>query len=486
MILKVISNKLPVADVYMYMKTMKVSLLLLLLICASQFAAAFEIDPVVRAKNKAVVDQLLRENQDKYQGSRDMLVLPGLLADRKTKQITMQAESTGLTEGSPVEFFLIGETSGHAYESLAVSFAKPGDVQKALEFIGMRTGRPVDGRKCAFWPKGERVIITLSSPDSDKSLKPTRMETLVLDSRTKKSLPDCGLVFTGSLRLETPDSMGRTGLAVDIREPNSIASSYNAAETVMDVPFSWSQKSVYGNLLVNPAHILKPGGLLTIVLEPERRDGTKRVMDLKLAISVKTGAVARKLNDLEFHLIDQNDVELNTTFELNAALKLVDSINDRNQDPFVSVLLGDAVTVGAAAEVCGILSKIDTEKGIRIEPPTGGQLYYRAFVPNEQQRNRADRFAQPWELNLSFTNSNLQAVLSRIDQVWKDDKTEPDLKTTDFTVNTPQELQKILKDKGPGVPVIFVFTDPILTCGQLMSFVGPVQEAYPMIHVYVK
>ena len=231
---------------------------------------------------------------------------------------------------------------------------------------------------------------------------------------------------------------------------------------------------------------MKSGCPLTVSIEPQPREGTKRVLELRLDISVKPGTAGRKLDELEFHIKNSEGAELNESASLSAALKTFDSINGRNQDPFVTIRLDNAVTVEAAAQVCDILSKIDTEKGIRIEPPSSGQLYYRAFVPNEKQRNRADRFAQPWELSLSVTNSNIHGILSKIDQIWKTNKTEPDLKATDFTADTPQDFLKTLKEKGPGVPVIFVFADPAVSHGQLMSFIGPVQETHPMIHVYLK
>lgn len=449
-------------------------------------SATYEADPAIRNRNKARVDQIFKNNQEKYKGNSDMLVLPGLLADRREKRVSFLAEATGLSKGSPIEFFLVGEASGHGYESLAVSFATPGNVQKALEFIGMPAGRASDLRKCLFWPKGERVIMTFSSLDPDISLKPIRAEKLILDSRTKKTLPDCGLVFTGSITIEMPDRPGEKVLAADAREPNSIASTYNAFETVMDVPFSWSQKSAYGNILVNDDHLIKAGCFLEVIMEPEYRDGKKRIIDLRLETAARPDSQGTTIDDIDFHVTNTAGEELNKKPSLNAILKLFESINEEGRDPFVSVRLNDGITVRAASEICAILSKIDTEKGIRIEPPDNGHLYYRAFTPNEKMRKRADRFAQPLELGLSLTNSAVAAVLTKIQQVWKPNSIEPDLKSDDYPVNTPEELQKKLKEVGTDVPVIFVFADPGITYGQIMSYIRPVFESFPMIHVYVK
>ncbi|OGV63696.1 MAG: hypothetical protein A2283_13360 [Lentisphaerae bacterium RIFOXYA12_FULL_48_11] len=464
----------------------KMLLLVLLAFITRMAEATYEADPAIRARNKARVEQIFKSNQEKYKGNSDMLVLPGLIADRKAKHLSFLAESTGLSKGSPIEFFLVGENSGHAYEALSVSFASPGNVQKALEFIGMLAGRSSDLRKCLFWPKGERVITTFSSLDPDIPLKPIRAEKLVLDSRTKKTLPDCGLVFTGSIMIEMPDQPDKKVMAVDAREPNSIASTYNAFETVIDVPFSWSQKSAYGNILVNESHLIKAGCFMKVTMEPEYKDGKKRVIDLQLEMAIRPDSQGKTIDDIDFRVQTTAGEKLNKDFTLNTMLKLFDSLNNEGHDPFVAVRLPDGMTAKAASEICSILSKIDTEHGIRIEPPDNGHLYYRAFTPNEKMRNRADRFAQPLELGISITNAGVVAVLTKIQQVWKSNTVDPDLKADDYPVNTPEELQKKLKEIGTDIPVIFVFADPCVTYGQIMSYIRPVLESFPMIHVYVK
>ncbi|MFZ2410063.1 MAG: YdjY domain-containing protein, partial [Candidatus Methanoperedens sp.] len=260
------------------MNTLKKSFILFCLILIVRDAIGeYDPDLAIRARNKAAVDQILKENTEKYKNNPDMLVLPGLIADRKAQKVTLLAEATGLTKGSPVEFFLVSETSGHGYESLAVSFAMPGNLQKSLEFIGMKPGRTADAGKCAFWPKGERVIVTFKSKDPEQKDGSTRIETLVLDSRSQKPLPECGLVFTGSPLIQSPEKPGTNVFASDAREPGSLASTYNALETVLDVPFSWAQKTVYGNILANHSNTLKTGSLLEITFEPEYKDGKKRV-----------------------------------------------------------------------------------------------------------------------------------------------------------------------------------------------------------------
>ena len=448
--------------------------------------AAYEPDSAIRSNNQAVVDCSYAGNVKKFKDNPDMLVKPGLLADRKTRRVKMMVEATGMAEGSPIEFFLIGSASGHGYESLAISFSKPGDVQKALEFIGMKPGRPADIANCQFWPKGERVNVWFSPPANRVPSERLRMEDLVLDSRTKKPLPACGFVFTGAEMIESTEKPGLKAYCVDVREPCSIASTYNAPETVLDVPFAWSQKTVYGDILVNPAHVLKAGALLEVTFEPQNMDGSKRVMDLSLEISGVKGSPAASLADLEFRVTDSSGVALTSKPALNAALALFSSLNEKGRDPFVTVRFSDDVTIGAAHGVAQLLSKIDSDNGIRVEAPPPGQLFYRAFIPNEQNRTRSERISQPWELALSVSNSVVAAVLTKVDQIWKDDSIQPALKATEFAIRSPDELKKTLKDAGPGIPVIFVFADPLITVGALMRYMAPVRSDYPMIHVYVR
>ncbi len=460
--------------------------LVLFAITVLPMSAMYEADPAIRARNKNRVEQAFKNSREKHKDNSEMLVLPGLTADRRAKRISLFAESTGLSKGSPVEFFIVGETSGHGYEALAISFATPGNVHKALEFIGMPPGRTSDLRKNMFWPKGEHVFMTFESLDADTRLKPLRAEKLVLDSRTKKTLPEYGLVFTGGVMIEMPDQPGKKIMAVDAREPNSIASTYNAFETVMDVPFSWTQKSAYGNILVNEEHLIKAGCLLEVTIEPEYKDGKRRVIDLLLETAIRPGSQGKTIDDIDFHVKNSTGEELNSNLSLNGMLELFTTLNEQGRDPYVVVRLAESMTAGAASEVCAILSKIDTEKGIRIEPPDPGHLYYRAFTPNDKMRSRADRFTQPLELGLSVTDTGTAAVLTKITQIWKPNSIEPDLKPDDYPASTPEEFQKKLKEVGTDMPVIFVFADRSVTYGRIMSYIRPVFDSYPMIHVYIK
>ena len=187
--------------------------------------AAAETNAVLtpREMNKAAVQKEFETNTVAYGTNTDMLVRLGLLANRKEKWVRIMAEATALLPTSQSEFFLITENSGHDYEAIAISFAKPSDVHFALEFIGMKAGRPVNMEKYCFWPKGERVIATVTW-NAGKEMR-ARAESLVTNRKMGGPLPQDGFVFVGSVMRDPLDgSAGPKVYAADAFGPNCIAS----------------------------------------------------------------------------------------------------------------------------------------------------------------------------------------------------------------------------------------------------------------------
>lgn len=438
---------------------------------------------VTREKNKAVAEQEYRDRVAKEKNNPDLLVLPGLVADRKSRQVRFLAEATGVKAVDIVEFFLIGENSGHDYEAIAVSLAKPGDVHRALEFVGMKPGRPVVFSKLQLWPKGERVTATIAPRGATNS--PVRLEQTVLDRRSGKALAAGGFVFTGSVMADSTEKPGTQVYAADAFEPGSIAANYNEAQSVLDVPRQAPQKQVYESMFANPDHLFQAGQLLEVTMEPEYKDGRTRVLDLTLHITTPEGKSGAAANGLSFRLDDAAGKPVYAGAEMKELMRILSEFAASGRDPFVALRLGDSVSVSALRDLCRILDSINTENGIRIEPPGGNQLFYKAFIPNEVWRDRAGRMAQPWELRLELKDGKPAGVLTQVKEVWKDEQARPDLKPENVPVPTPADLQKALTERGPGLNVILVFAPPALTHGQLMEFVGPVLKTHPVIHVFV-
>jgi hypothetical protein len=426
------------------------------------------------------VEQAYRENLKKYNSDADILVLPGLVANRKTKKVVVDSEATGLKDDEILEFLLIAGNSGHGYEALAISYAKPSDIHKALVFIGMTPGKPVNADKLQFWPKGERVVVTFEC--KAKGFKPVRAESLALDSSTGKPFPETGFVFVGSEMTGTNKQV----YAADIGEPNSIMSTYNERTTVLDVPRQIAQGEFYGTYHPNPAIHLPTNVPLEVVLEPEYQDGTRRVLDLTLFIDAKSDAATQTIANLQFQVRDAEKKQLNVGTDLNSAVKLFSSLADEGRNPFVTIRFGNALTLQAIHDVSVILSSINTEKGIHVEPPPEDGLYFKAFMPNEKLRNRNTRIAQPWELHISRKDGKVSGTLTRVEETWKDGQARPDLKVTDYVLAAPDSALETIEKMGSEMPVLLVFAAPSLTFQELMGFVKPIRTKLPTVHVFME
>src|SRR5690606_20881817 len=111
-------------------------------------------DPVITEAIQAEVDATFKERQGTLGHDEDLLIRPGLIANRKLRTIQLEAWGTGLREPSPVEFW-ITTAAGKSYEALTVCAASAEDLKAAAEFIGMPEGRVTDRRHLWFQPRGE-------------------------------------------------------------------------------------------------------------------------------------------------------------------------------------------------------------------------------------------------------------------------------------------------------------------------------------------
>jgi hypothetical protein len=381
----------------------------------------------------------------------------------------------------------------------------------------MQAGRPVDVRNLRFWPKGERVFMTFA-PQKTGDWPPIRAERLVLDKRTNKTLPDTGFVFTGSYMADSPGNPGAKAYAADVLGPNAVATSYNEANSVFDVPRIANQSDVYDDQIVNPAHFLPTGGLARVILEPEYKGGKKRVEDLVLearplgeepaqreplralnpdtppaapgeTLAALPGDVApfrsNEINTLQYVLTSADGVVLTDRTDLNAVVRRFATLAENGHDAFVSLRFAGALPLRVVRQLAFLFSTMDSESGIRIEPPAEGQLYYKAFMPNERFRERAGRWAQPWELRLAAGPTGVSGTLHQIREK-EGQGGRPDLDVIPHDVPGPDALRKALDQHGPGLPVILVFAPSGLRYGALVKFIQPALRTHGTIHVFLE
>lgn len=424
----------------------------------------------------------------------NVLLRPGLIADRTSRTVRLSAESTELDRNDPVEFLLITIDSGKDYEALAVSFASAADIHQALEFIGLKPGLCVNQATLRFWPKGDRVRVTFRYrnprvPDTPrpepnrhspepKAFIEVQAEQLVLDSRTGKTLPETGFVFTGSERVPAPGNGTGLVYSADAFSPGSIISIYNDPSTVLDVPRRTAQQEVYARQVPNPDLGLPPGILVEVLLEPFYRDNLPHRSDYILAVAPGKDA------EPVYSLTDAAGQTVNSNRTLNGLLATLGRLTGPDQDVFVVLHPDDALPLKAMPTLAQVLGSLDTERGIRLEPPPAGHPYFKAFVPNEALRKRENRPAAAAELHIASSGSGTTGTLVLVEAKWNDDAAQATYKETRIPIPAPAALDPALAGQEYPPTIMLVFAPSSLTYGEFRTFVAPLLQRRMVLYVF--
>lgn len=440
---------------------------------------------------RAAAQAAYKTNLIKYKGNRDILVRPGLLADRKARRITVWGAAISLFKGDPIEFFLIPANSGKDYEALAVAFIRPSHLDEALRFIGMKPGRGVNFSLLRFWPKGERVIVTVdwdeppAGGDGKTKRRRVRIERLVLNKRTGRALPAIGLVYSGSYWWKDPKS-GRRVFAADVCDSKSIASTYNEPSTVLDVPFRARQGDVYDLFRGNPAYRFGKYQRIVLTIEPEYKDGKRRVRDLVLTARARSGRLARSLKDIAFSVADSDGSGIDAGDDsLAGVLAGLAKVVENGQDPFVSIRFGPRLSLQVVRQLCTLLAAVQAAGGMRIEPPPEGQLFFEAFLPPDNLRDRKQRVFQPWELHLAEDDGKIDATLIDIREDWKLD-TAPKISEKRYSIRGADQLAALLKKKtARRRRELLVYAPLEMSYGTLVSLLRPALDERPTVYIFL-
>ncbi len=89
-----------------------------------------------------------------------------------------------------------------AHETVVVFDAKPSDIHKALESLGLKPGKPAVGEDAK--PEGPEVQISLELPGVGGVARRVAMDRLLVDKKTGKQMPKIKWRFTGSV-MKQPD-----------------------------------------------------------------------------------------------------------------------------------------------------------------------------------------------------------------------------------------------------------------------------------------
>lgn len=478
---------------------LRLPLVALLFLTASSAQAQDDIPykskPRGHERSRQFAVSAYENNLKKHAGGTHLLVLPGLVADKKTRRVEVTVERSAVGRNAPCEFMVVGESSDHAYEALLIAFAKPSDVHRALRFIGTEPGESFDPASLRFWARGETFILTVTATNA----APIRLESLLMDRRTGKPLPEDGFMFVGSRRVPALDEPVRQVYAADEFQPKAIVSLFNSPHSVLEVPRSVSKDVIYQNTTVNPDYPWAEGALLTLVFEPANKDGFMRVKDLVLHVEARPGEGnpsaldVGRLAGLRFQLTEAETV-LNRQETLISVVESLAGLDRKKHDPFLVVRFAGNVGLDQAQALAEILSTLDREQGVRIEPPSAGQIYYRAFTPDRDLLNRAERLYHPWELSLSEKGGRVSGTLLRVESVWKEGASRSESEFAELPVASAADLRRELDaekerasktGKRAKPPVIMVFAPSRLSYSQLTTFLEPVLPTHKAIHIFL-
>lgn len=151
-----------------------------------------------------------------------------------------------------------------AHETIVVIEAKPSEVHKALESLGLKPGKPVMGGKDV--PQGPKVLLYLEVPSVDGSVKKIGMDKALIDSRTNKPFPkNTEWRFTGSVMSKPDPTKNETIYGADLS--GTLISIFPVTDqTVLQTNYSMEYEGIM-KLETNTQVLPPPGTVVKLVIE---------------------------------------------------------------------------------------------------------------------------------------------------------------------------------------------------------------------------
>lgn len=408
--------------------------------------------------------------------AQDRFERPGVTADKASGEIRIQAAGAQRTGDVPVEFLLIGPASGHAYEAIAVSSAKPSDIHAALEFIGLQPGRPCDSMRLQFWPEGPTVIACVRRADAAAgTTNDFPLESCVLDTQTRQPPAAEGFYFTGSARVPGLGPNGTEAYAADEMDPGSILPLFNLAGTVLDIPRMGGQGALYGRYAPNPDRAIAANQAVEIILRAAKdSDHLRPCVCVPVRVIHENGKILYRRAPAPGKTGDAE-----ATRQIWAAAA-------SNEMVYAQIEFAPDFPCGklrAAAET--IESWVESDL-LRIRAPAGQQLFYRAFKPDPSFRSRTERPAHPLELTLVKKEGAWSGIITAVIRERDSLTDEPVFRTESWAAATPEEAQRIFAEHGKILPVALVTAPADATYADLCAWLCPLRTTHPVVHVFVE
>lgn len=402
--------------------------------------------------------------------STNVQVWSGVIADREKREVRLLVEAVGHRLETIIEFLIAAPQSNRAYESALMSVAKPSDIVRALEWIGLPKGATIDGQQFRFWPQGERISATIRClNETSEAARP--LQSVIKDITPEKPLyGEAGLVFTGG-------TWKGNDCSVDHEQPCSVIALYNEEETLFDLPLLASKGVAYGRSVL--AAKMAYGDVLEVVIKPMLLpDGALRTTHLFLT--------AQPSDAKEPTLVCEDQkgqvIKKGTLTEVMTWMK---SLSEHGEDLFVTLTMSEEMTVAQAADLARLFDLLDG-KGIKLHGKTKEGLYPRAFLPQAAWRKREGRLPQPFEVYLPGVTNRL----TYIEEDWSGEGLEPKLTPKDYPFSDVSELPGLVKRVGDKdsqkVKLLFVFAPRNAPLKKIMPAVRALSERLPLVYIFAE
>ena len=318
--------------------------------------------------------------------------------------LTFSATATGVEKGTPIEFLFAGKDSDRDYETMFILDEPVETLCARLEKAGMPKGSAVSVRDCNLWPVGCRVAF---APAMDE----------FVETKWPEGVEPSELVYTGGTRNEKG--------ALDANEVQPLA--FCALYTIGQAPIL--HNALYHQGVVYGAHTAK------VTLEK----GTKKTFTLtwdentfpqRLAVTFAPGGASEQIRKIR-EVAAKGDVEV-----------LAD--------------LDPSLTVGEAQRVAKALAVVDSVH-VKINGRKPGRLFYRAFLPQDDWRDRQKRMAQPFELTIGAATNSFVFI----EEDWTVEGDDPKL--------TPKEIPYADAAKHERTDTCFIFAGRETKLERLMA-----------------
>ncbi len=417
------------------------------------------------------IDDDYRKNLDIFADDPMIQVGRGLLADKKHRYIDLLATATGAGPDTQIDTFIVSD-SGESGSALAITPVRPDEVQRALEFIGMTAGHPMDMSNTYYWPKGERVTITYYWNDAEAGRfnQSVRAEKLITDLNWNEHLPELGFRFVGPSK--------NTGAS-----PPSIliATTYNTQNSILEVPYIVDRRELAGRLVGSTEYRIDSGTKLRIRIRPEFATDQKRVYEFFVDISPGDGDDADRVSNLGVVLRSADESEV-ISGEFVTVYAYLEALTNDGKEPFLQLRFSDTLSVQSAGDVSRFARQFLIEQDIRIAP-NSTHLFYSAFLPSESWRdpNRRNRSSQPLEIHLGVDN-DAEAFSGEIIQHTQSSVAG----ATQRSFGSIGELQEAIEHGQPWTTDgAFIITSPALSYGEIRVVFDLIREDFPNFYVFM-